>query len=235
MKRAPNHPAELARRIGIAGEDLATLEMALTHPSFAYENPQAPQEHNQRLEFLGDAVLGLVIGEQLFARYPAWTEGELSRRRAAVVCEANLADGARRLQLGAWLKLGRGEEASGGREKPSILADALEAVIGALFLSGGVEAARRFILDLFGDALENAQNLVSGDNKTAFQEWVQRTGPADIRYCIVDESGPDHDKRFVAAVMVNGTVIADGQGRTKKEAEQQAAGRAMREWAGRKG
>ncbi|MTV47671.1 ribonuclease III [Heliobacillus mobilis] len=231
MKKAKpglHKPRALAELVGIGDANLHLLETALTHPSFFYENPSAPQEHNQRLEFLGDAVLGLIVGEQLYQRYSTWPEGELSRRRAAIVCEANLAAGARRLNLGVWLRLGRGEESSGGRDKPSILADALEAVIGAIYLASGLDAARKFVLGLFGTNIENVQSVFTGDNKTAFQEWVQRKGPVDIRYRILEESGPDHDKRFIAAVYVNGAQISSGQGRTKKEAEQQAAGRALR-------
>lgn len=220
-------PMELAKRIAIDLKNMKLLETALTHSSFVYENTHVPQEHNQRLEFLGDAVLGLIIGEYLYQRYPSWQEGELSRRRAAIVCEANLADGARRLDLGSWLRLGKGEEGSGGRNRTSILADALEAVIGAAFLAGGLDAARKFVLDLFAKTIDETQWPGYGDYKTALQEWVQRDGQSDIRYRILEETGPDHDKRFVAGVYVNGSLIASGQGRTKKEAEQRAACEAL--------
>ncbi|QGG48120.1 ribonuclease III [Heliorestis convoluta] len=220
-------PTELATMAGIEIKQRKLLDMALTHPSYVYENNRLPQEHNQRLEFLGDAVLGLVVAEQLYNQYPKWSEGELSRHRAAIVCEANLAEGARRVGLGNWLKLGKGEEGSGGRDRTSSLADALEALIGASYLAGGIEAARALVLNLFGEKLEKMPEKTGIDHKTTLQELVQKNGQTDISYRILEESGPDHDKLFMAGVYLNGSLVASGQGRTKKEAEQKAAGQAL--------
>ncbi|MDD2420592.1 MAG: ribonuclease III [Heliobacteriaceae bacterium] len=232
-----NHewPAKLAEKMGIGIADKKLLETALTHSSFVYENAHVAREHNQRLEFLGDAVLGLVVAEYLYQRFPGRQEGELTRQRAALVCEANLADRARELHLGLWLRMGKGEERSGGRDRTSILADALEAVIGASFLAGGLPAARRFVLELFSGSLHVTAWTGQRDYKTTLQEWAQRNGHADIQYRILAESGPDHDKRFIAGVYLNSFLVASGKGRTKKEAEQQAASLALENQAGQKG
>ncbi|MCW2278422.1 ribonuclease III [Heliophilum fasciatum] len=219
----------LAKQTGMPTEQLALLQTALTHPSFAAENPREQWEHNQRLEFLGDAVLGLIVGEALYQRQPDWSEGELSRRRAAIVCEASLAPLARELGLGPLLRLGRGEENSGGRDKPSVLADALEAVIGALFLAGGLTLAQPFVLSIIPNDVFLLRQLDNGDHKTAFQEWAQRKGRIDIGYRILEESGPPHNRLFVAGVYLDGKLLASGEGRTKKEAEQAAAGKARRQ------
>ncbi|KAB2954688.1 ribonuclease III [Heliorestis acidaminivorans] len=219
----------------IAGVDKAQrklLEIALTHPSYVYENSRLPQEHNQRLEFLGDAVLGLVVAEELYKQYPHWSEGELSRYRAVIVCEANLASAARRIGLGNWLKLGKGEEGSGGRDRTSSLADALEALIGASYLASGIDAARNLVLTLFGDKLEKLPEKSGLDHKTTLQEIIQKNGQAQIAYRILEESGPDHNKLFKAGVYLNGNLLASGQGKTKKEAEQKAAGQALEEIKG---
>ncbi|NLK52818.1 MAG: ribonuclease III [Syntrophomonadaceae bacterium] len=207
--------------------DLELLEQALTHPSYAFENQAQKVQHNQRLEFLGDAVLGMVAAEYLYRIFPSRSEGDLTRIRASAVCEATLAEIAQQMNLGPYLRLGRGEEMSGGRKKSSILADALEAVIGAVYLSGGWEAASQLVLRYLKDILNSAPNGYLVDYKTALQETVQRHKSEGVTYRILREFGPDHNKRFVAGVFYRGKILGQGQGRTKKEAEQQAARSAM--------
>jgi ribonuclease-3 len=197
------------------------LERALTHRSFAYENGGLPT--NERLEFLGDSVLGVIVTETLYRTYPDLPEGQLAKLRAAVVNMRALADVGRALGLGAYLKLGRGEESTGGRDKSSILADGLEAFIGAVYVDGGLAAATDLVHRLFDDLIEEAARLGAGlDWKTSLQELTaaQLLG---VPYYEVSESGPDHEKTFVAAVRLGGTVFGTGSGRSKKEAEQQAA------------
>jgi ribonuclease-3 len=197
------------------------LERALTHRSYAYENGGLPT--NERLEFLGDSVLGLVVTDTLFRGYPNLPEGQLAKLRAAVVNMTALAGVARGLDLGAFIRLGRGEEGTGGRDKPSILADTLEAVIGAVFIDCGLEQASGLVHRLFDPVIERSARLGAGlDWKTSLQELTaaQLLGVPDYQ---VTESGPDHQKSFQAHVRVGGTVLGSGQGRSKKAAEQQAA------------
>ena len=178
---------------------------------------------NERLEFLGDAVLGLVVTDHIFRAYPELPEGELAKVRATVVSAAALAEVALELSLGDALLLGKGEDASGGREKPSILADAIEAVIGAVYLDGGWDAADRFVMDLLGDRIAAASAGPGGqDYKTRLQELAARELEALPEYAVADE-GPDHAKRFYATVTVQGTSYGTGEGRSKKQAEQAAA------------
>jgi ribonuclease-3 len=221
------------RTVGV-GEDIAGLvdalggdvdadamELAVTHRSYAYENGGVPT--NERLEFLGDSVLGLVITEELYRRYPDLPEGQLAKLRAAVVNARALAVVGRTVEIGRYLKLGRGEETSGGRDKSSILADALEAVIGAYYLERGIEAARTLVLRLFADALEAAATLGAGlDWKTSLQELAAERGLGAPEYTVV-ESGPDHQKSFHATAVLAGLGIGEGSGNSKKEAEQRAA------------
>ncbi|TDA65648.1 MAG: ribonuclease III [Clostridia bacterium] len=219
---------ELQQRCGINMPQLPILNTALTHPSYAFENRLDAVESNQRLEFLGDAVLGLVVAEFLYRRFPHRPEGELTRMRAAMVCEPTLARVARKLDLGRYLLLGRGEELSGGRERPSILADVFEAVCGAICLDVGLEAAREFILGQLSSALQELETQRDyGDYKTVLQELVQRKYDENVSYLILDERGPDHRKEFVAGVRFHGRILATGSGRSKKEAEQQAAKKAL--------
>lgn len=211
--------------------DTVLLDRALTHPSYAFEN-QGPGSldvavHNQRLEFLGDAVLGVIAAEYLYQTFPTGSEGELTKIRANAVCEASLAETARKMDLGRYLRLGRGEELSGGRDRPSILADALEAVIGAVYLTGGWPAARSLVLKHLGDSMDQAPKGCFGDYKTTLQETVQQAGTVGVTYNIIQESGPDHNKRFIAGVFYYGKLLGKGQGRSKKEAEQQAARAAL--------
>jgi ribonuclease-3 len=197
------------------------MELAMTHRSFAYENGGLPT--NERMEFLGDAVLGLVVTESLYLRYPDASEGHLAKMRAAIVNARALADVARSLGLGALLRLGRGEEITGGRDKSSILADTLEAVIGAVYLEHGVLAAEAVVHRLFDPLVDHASTLGAGlDWKTSLQEITAALDLGVPEYS-VDEWGPDHAKLFRARVSVATEVWGEGEGRSKKEAEQQAA------------
>jgi len=208
-------------------DDLNTLNTALIHPTFVFENKGLHLEHNQRLEFLGDAVLGLVVGEYLYRNYPHKPEGELTKLRAAVVCETTLAKVARKLGLGDMLLLGHGEELTGGRERPSILADAFEAVIAAIYLETGLDGAKKFIIKQLADEIVEVVNSGFKDYKTMLQELVQKEHEDNVTYTILEESGPDHDKSFVAGVLWKGNLLAKGKGKSKKEAEQQAAAKAL--------
>jgi ribonuclease-3 len=213
----------LLQALGVELSD-GLLTMALTHRSFAYENGGLPT--NERLEFLGDAVLGLVITAEIFAKYPDRTEGELAKLKSAVVNTQALAQIARELTddgLGSYLLLGRGELASGGSQKANLLADGLESLLGATYTEHGHEVARDVILRLFGELLETAANLGAGlDWKTSLQELAaaRRIG---VPSYILTSTGPEHDKYFTARAVVNGANYGEGGGRTKKEAEQQAA------------
>jgi ribonuclease-3 len=206
--------------------DPALLERALTHRSYAYEHGGLPT--NERLEFLGDAVLGLVVTDLLFREHPDLAEGALAKLRASVVSTRALAGVARELGLGRWMRLGRGEEVTGGRDKPSILADTMEAVIGAVYLERGVDAAAGVVRRLFGALMESAATGgAASDWKTALQELTAAHGLGVPDYLIAD-SGPDHAKSFTAQAMVAGLARGSGAGSSKKEAEQQAAEEAWR-------
>ena len=201
--------------------DAALVELAITHRSFAYENGGVPT--NERLEFLGDSVLGVIVTEELYRRFPALAEGHLAKLRAAVVNARALAGVGREIGLGAYLKLGRGEETTGGRDKSSILADALEAVIGAFYLDRGLEPTRILVLGLFAAAMDDAAGLGAGlDWKTSLQELAAERALGAPEY-VVEESGPDHAKSFRATVLLAGEATGEGAGNSKKEAEQQAA------------
>jgi ribonuclease-3 len=210
----------LTTRLGLE-LDHELLVLALTHRSFAYENGGLPT--NERLEFLGDAVLGLVVTDALYRRHPDLPEGQLAKLRAAVVNMRALADVARRLELGAHVLLGRGEETTGGRDKSSILADTLEAVLGAAYLEHGIEVARALVHRLVDPLLEQSASLGAGlDWKTSLQELTATAGLGVPEYAI-EEEGPDHAKVFHASAMVAGAARGRGTGRSKKEAEQEAA------------
>lgn len=201
--------------------DLQRFERAMMHRSYAYEHGGLPT--NERLEFLGDAVLGLVVTEHLFTTHPDLSEGHLAKLRAAVVNSHALADVARGLDLGATIQLGRGEEATGGRDKSSILADTMEAVIGALFVERGIDDARVFVHHLFDPLMSKAATLGAGlDWKTSLQEVTSDRGYGVPVYRVT-ESGPDHEKSFEAEVLVDGRSFGPGVGSNKKQAEQQAA------------
>jgi ribonuclease-3 len=228
MKGAAEHegrgnqsPVDALLRVLEAGLSPSLLERALTHRSFAYEHGGLPT--NERLEFLGDAVLGLVVTDALFREYPDLPEGHLAKLRAAVVNMRALADVARELQLGDYVRLGRGEEGTGGRDKASILADTLEAVIGAVYIERGLDAADVLVHRLFDPVIARSARLGAGlDWKTSLQELTAASVLGVPEYH-VDESGPDHQKSFQALVRVGGRVYGSGTGRSKKEAEQHAA------------
>lgn len=213
---------------GLPANQTRVIDLALTHPTYVFENRSRVKESNQRLEFLGDAVVGLVVAQYLYQAYPQLSEGDLTRMRAAVVCEATLASKAQEMGLGEYLLLGKGEEANGGRQRPSILADAFEALTGAIFLQLGWDSAREWILKQLQDELKHAGQGTSKDYKTLLQEIVQSQGEKNVDYIILQESGPDHDKRFTAGVRYRGDIIGRGHGRNKKEAEQKAAQMALR-------
>ncbi|MCI9402183.1 MAG: ribonuclease III [Oscillospiraceae bacterium] len=214
----------LESKLGYTFHDRKLLENALTHSSYANEN-RGGLSSNERLEFLGDSILGMVTADYLYKKHPDLPEGDLTRTRAALVCEESLVEVADQLGLGAYLKLGRGEEAGGGRQRPSIRADAVEAVLAAVYLDGGLPEARkivqRFILD------KEAEKAASRDYKTALQEFVQRESGQVLTYQLVGESGPDHAKVFTVSVELNGREIGRGSGHSKKEAEQMAARAAL--------
>ena len=215
--------ADISGLIATLGGDVARdlVDLAVTHRSFAYENGGVPT--NERLEFLGDSVLGVIVTEELYRRFPSLPEGQLAKLRAAVVNARALAGVGREIGLGAYIKLGRGEETTGGRDKSSILADALEAVIGAYYLDRGLEASRALVLSLFATAMEDAAGLGAGlDWKTSLQELAAERGLGAPEYA-VDESGPDHAKSFRATALLGGNAVGVGEGNSKKEAEQHAA------------
>ena len=212
--------------------DRALLKTALTHSSFANESRAAGCESNERLEFLGDSVLGMVVADALYRRFPDMPEGRMTRLRARLVCEESLHAVASELGLGGYMRLGRGEEHTGGRSRTSILADAVEALIAAMYLDGGMDVASRFITEHILSALDGGY-VASGDSKTELQELVQRKSGSVLTYELLGESGPDHDKTFTSQVSLNGKPIGSGSGRTKKEAEQAAAHAALRELNGK--
>jgi ribonuclease-3 len=221
---------DLRRALGDPELDPELLERALTHRSYAYENGGLPT--NERLEFLGDSVLGVVVTETLYRIHPDLSEGRLAKLRAAVVNARALAEVARGIGLGSYIKLGRGEEATGGRDKASILSDTVEAVIGAVHLSGGIETSSRVVHLLFDPLIEAASALGAGlDWKTSRQELAAEHGLGVPEYVIEDE-GPDHLKTFTAQVRVAGKLYGNGTGRSKKEAEQGAAETAYGEIVG---
>ena len=219
---------DLEKKLNYSFRDPALLEEALNHSSYANEHRAAGLRSNERLEFLGDSVLGFVTAEFLFRQHPDLPEGDLTRIRAALVCEQSLYEVARKLGLGQYLKLGRGEEAGGGRERISILADATEAVFAAVYLDGGIESASALIHRCLLDAeKEEVVEERRRDYKTALQELVQRTPGTAVTYQLVEESGPDHCRVFVMEASVGGAPAGRGEGRSKKEAEQAAARAAL--------
>lgn len=215
---------DLQMRLGYGFADETLLTAALTHKSFANESGDASVAHNERLEFLGDAVLDLVVSQYLFEHLPGFNEGDMSRIRSEVVSERSLSEVANRLDLGRYLHLGRGEERSGGRGKASLLANALEAVFGAVFRDGGFQAAQRVIKSLLDDEIHLSSRRKSGiDYKTRLQEYFQGRFGRPPAYQLVAAQGPDHDRTYRIAVLFDDQVIGEGQGRSKKAAEQAAA------------
>ena len=217
---------ELEKKLAYTFRKKDLLHNALTHSSYANEHREAGLFSNERLEFLGDSVLGMVVADYLYRTRTDLTEGDLTRLRAAVVCENSLAEAARRLGLGQYLKLGKGEDAGGGRTRSSILADAVEAVLAAVYLDGGIGQARKLVHILLLDR-EGEDALSGQDYKTALQELVQRENGRILSYRLAGEEGPDHAKCFFVEVVLDGTVLGTGMGHSKKEAEQNAAEAAM--------
>ena len=217
---------QLEEKLGYKFKNRALLLNALTHSSYANENREEGVPSNERLEFLGDSVLGFTAAKHLYAVEPSLPEGKMTRLRAELVCEHSLYGVARELDLGAYLRMGHGEEKNGGRQRASILADATEAVIAAIFLDGGIEAAVSFVerMVLSPEAVKAHH---ASDYKTELQELVQRKPDQQLKYTDAGESGPDHDKVFLSEVSLNGELIGRGSGRTKEEAEQAAACRAL--------
>ena len=216
---------DLETAIGYRFKNISLLQNALTHSSYANERWHNSLKSNERLEFLGDSILGMVVAEYLYNTFPDRPEGELTRMRADMVCEKSLAAVAARIELGRHLMLGNGEERFGGRNRDSILADAVESVIAASFLDGGMEAAKQLIHTFILDAPVKKQH--NSDYKTALQELVQQKKNQVLSYVLVGESGPDHEKRFEVEVSLNGKVIGVGTGSSKKRAEQMAAKAAL--------
>ena len=213
----------LEQKIGYRFQNRALLQTALTHSSYANERHDPDCQSYERLEFLGDSILGLVTADFLYHQEPKLPEGKMTRLRAELVCEASLHKTALELGLGAYMRLGRGEEHTGGRERPSILADMVESIIAAMYLDGGLDKARSFILSRVLNHVEITETHRSADYKTELQELVQKKSGQQIRYEMVAESGPDHNKIFTFRVSINGQPAGEGSGRTKKEAEQMAA------------
>ena len=219
--RERDHMKTLEEKLGYSFQNRALLENALTHSSCANES-RGKLQSNERLEFLGDSILGMVVADHLYRNHPDLPEGVLTRTRAALVCEDSLVLVAEELGLGDYLRLGKGEEAGGGRNRPSIRADAVEAVLAAVYLDGGIGSARK-IIQKYILSREVAGLTKPRDYKTALQELVQRESGQVLAYRLTGEEGPDHNKRFFVEVTLNGTGVGQGSGRSKKEAEQMAA------------
>jgi len=221
---------ELCSNLGITMCQYELLNLALTHTSFAHETLHYPHnEHNERLEFLGDSVLSLIVSTYMFEHYPHFDEGRMTKLRAQVVCEASLYQCAKRIGLGNYLRMGNGELSSGGNRRPSILADAFEAVLGAYYLDQGFAAAQQYLLGLLEEEINAvcSGQLVMGDYKSMLQERLQHKAQYEIAYEMLDFEGPEHNRIFTSGVFVNGVEYGRGRGRTKKESEQQAAREAL--------
>jgi len=233
VRRLSETLGPLEKTLGYAFRDLGLLEHALTHRSRAHEDASGGVIDNESLEFLGDAVLGFVVADLLFTRFPTHSEGYKSKVKAGIVSAASLARLAEEIDLGRFILLGRGEEKTGGRHKQAILADGFEAVIAAVYLDGGIEAAREFIVSRMDPLIvlageQAAEASFTADWKSALQEWLQAEGRGLPTYRLASADGPDHRKRFVVDLLVGGEVVANGEGRAKKEAEQLAAREALR-------
>jgi len=217
---------ELEDKLGYHFKNQSYLKNALTHSSYANET-RAAAGSNERLEFLGDSVLGVVVADYLFKNFPDLPEGDLTKKRAALVCEKACCGFSSQLEVGKYLLLSHGEQNSGGRTRSSILADAFESIIAAIYIDGGMEEARKFILRFVLPLLQAAKPKAFKDYKTALQEIIQQNPEERLEYLLTGESGPDHDKHFTVEVHLNNNVIGKGGGRSKKEAEQQAAREAL--------
>lgn len=217
----PELVAKVEEKIGYHFQNSSLLVSALTHPSYMNERKINKWDHYQRLEYLGDAVLELTMSEYLYFEYPTLSEGELSKMRASMVCEPALAFCANNIGLGEFILLGKGEDSSGGRKRDSILSDVFEAIIGAIYLDGGFEAAKKHINRYVMDGIGERTLFI--DSKSLLQEEVQKTPGSTIRYELIKESGPEHDKEFTVALMINDVKKAEASGHSKKNAEQKAA------------
>jgi ribonuclease III len=218
--------AAIEAAIGYRFTEAGLLERSLTHRSRRQEGANAD---NEQLEFLGDALVGLIVGEHLVRSFPGWSEGQLSKGRARLVNARSLAEAGRQLDLGRYLRLGRSEEKAGGREKRTLVADAYEALAAAIYFDGGLEPAAGFVRRTLVEPAERAAagSLAATDPKSSLQEWLQKRGLRPVKYDVVREAGPDHAKRFVVEVRLDGRALASGEGASKKEAEQAAAGLAL--------
>ena len=220
---------EIQDKIGYRFKNIELLNWALTHSSYANEHKRFKITYNERLEFLGDSVLGLIVSDYIFIKYSNYPEGELTKLRATVVCEPSLSYVAKQIDLGKYMLLGKGEEVTGGRERVSILADAFEALIGSIYLDGKFNNAKTFVLKFMTGIIENAVNGMELfiDYKTQLQEILQKKTKSKIEYKIISEEGPDHNKIFHTEVIVKNKVLGKGLGKSKKEAEQNAAKTAL--------
>ncbi len=216
---------KLEQAIGYTFKDKELIKQALTHSSYANEKKH-PEKCNERLEFLGDSVLSIVVSDYLYKSLDV-PEGDLTKMRASLVCEKSLHVFAQQIELGDYLMLGKGEENTGGRERSSILADAFEAVIAAVYLDGGMQAASEHIMHFMPKDIKHIKHSAFDDYKTVLQEVVQKNPEEKVEYVLIGEEGPDHNKRFVVEVCLNSNVIGKGKGRSKKEAEQLAAKEAL--------
>ena len=217
----------LEEKLGYKFNNIDLLKNALTHSSYANE-VRGGFSSNERLEFLGDSVLSIIVSDYIYRHFKSLPEGELTKLRASLVCEKSLCAFSRELELGKYLMLGKGEEKSGGRERDSILADAFEAVLAAIYLDGGMEPARRHVMNFVLRELKHTDDELFKDYKTALQEIIQRNPEESVTYILTGENGPDHDKSFTVEVHLNSNVIGTGTGKNKKQAEQMAAKEALR-------
>ncbi|SEN30297.1 ribonuclease III [Paenibacillus sp. OV219] len=222
---------ELQQRLQLRFRTVRLLKQAFTHTSYVNEHRQSAMEHNERLEFLGDAILQLTVSEFLYRTFPERPEGQLTRMRASIVCEPSLARFAEMLDLGSHVLLGRGEEQLGGRQRPALLADLFEAFVGGIYLDQGLESVRAFLATHMFPHIDSDGGLLVKDFKSTLQEKAQHASMGPIEYRIMEERGPAHDREFVVEVYIGDTSYGSGAGRTKKEAEQQAAAEAWRKLA----
>lgn len=216
----------LEKRLGYTFKNKSLLLNALTHSSYANEVRNGASS-NERLEFLGDSVLSIIVSKFLYTKFPDIPEGELTKLRASLVCEKSLCAFSREIGLGKFLRLGKGEDKGGGRERDSILADAFEAVLAAMYLDGGIAVARKHVMRFILKELNHTDDEVFKDFKTALQEIIQRNPEESVSYILIGEDGPDHDKVFTVEVHLNSNVIGTGKGKSKKQAEQMAAKQAL--------